>query len=46
VIVVNTTVEGQHNGPGIHHLVGKAGEVLPALVRAAWSGQSQGRHDA
>ena len=36
VIIVNTTADGQHSGPGIHHLVGKAGEVLPALVRAAW----------
>jgi NAD-dependent deacetylase len=32
VIVVNTTAEGQHSGPGIHHLVGKAGDVLPPLV--------------
>ena len=36
VIVVNTTAEGQRSGARIHHLVGKAGEVLPALVRAAW----------
>ena len=32
VIVVNTTAEGQRHGPGILHLVGKAGEVLPAIV--------------
>lgn len=38
VIVVNTTAEGQRSGARIHHLVGKAGEVLPDLV-----GQSGGR---
>jgi NAD-dependent deacetylase len=32
VIVVNTTTEGQRSGPRIHHIVGKAGEVLPAVV--------------
>jgi NAD-dependent deacetylase len=32
VIVVNTSAEGQHTGARIHHLVGKAGEVLPAVV--------------
>lgn len=32
VIVVNTTTEGQRHGPGILHLVGMAGEVLPAVV--------------
>ncbi|MEZ4588314.1 MAG: NAD-dependent deacylase [Gemmatimonadales bacterium] len=36
VVVINTTSEGQRRGPGIRHLVGPAGEVLPALVRAAW----------
>jgi NAD-dependent deacetylase len=36
VIVINTTADGQHSGLGIHHLVGKAGDVLPVLVRAAW----------
>jgi NAD-dependent deacetylase len=34
VLVVNTTDEGQHHGAGIHHLAGKAGEVLPALLEA------------
>jgi NAD-dependent deacetylase len=32
VIVVNTTAEGQRDGGRIHHLLGKAGEVLPALI--------------
>ena len=36
VIVVNTTDEGQHRGPGIHFALGPAGTVLPALVAAAW----------
>lgn len=36
VIVVNTSMEGQRTGPGIQRLVGPAGVVLPALVRAAW----------
>jgi NAD-dependent deacetylase len=36
VIVVNTTLEGQRSGPGIHHLEGKAGDLLPDLVAAAW----------
>ncbi len=34
--VVNTTMEGQRSGPGIHHLVGPAAEVLPELIEAAW----------
>lgn len=33
VIVVNTSTEGQRTGPSVHHLVGKAGEVLPGIVR-------------
>jgi NAD-dependent deacetylase len=36
VLVVNPSTEGQRTGPGIHHLVGRAGEVLPALLAAAW----------
>ena len=36
VAVVNTTMEGQLSGVGIHHLTGLAGEVLPWLVEAAW----------
>ncbi len=36
VVVVNPSMEGQRAGPGIHHLTGAAGSVLPALVAAAW----------
>jgi NAD-dependent deacetylase len=36
VVVVNTSDEGQRTGPTIHHLLGRAGDVLPALVAAAW----------
>jgi NAD-dependent deacetylase len=36
VAVINTSDEGQHSGPRVHHLLGKAGEVLPALLLAAW----------
>ena len=36
VIVVNTSMEGQHQGPAIHHLIGPAGVVLPALVKSTW----------
>ena len=36
VAVVNTTMEGQRSGAGIHHLVGPAAEVLPELIEAAW----------
>jgi len=36
VVVINTSAEGQRRGPGVRHLLGPAGEVLPALVRAAW----------
>jgi NAD-dependent deacetylase len=36
VVVVNTTPEGQDRGATIHHLIGPAGVVLPALVAAAW----------
>jgi NAD-dependent deacetylase len=38
VIVINPVMDGQRAGPGIHWLAGKAGEVLPALVDAAWPG--------
>ena len=34
VIVVNTSAEGQRRGPSVHHLVGKAGDVMPGIVRA------------
>ena len=36
VLIVNPSREGQRSGPGIHHLSGPAGTVLPALLRAAW----------
>jgi NAD-dependent deacetylase len=36
VLVINPTAEGQRSGPRIHHLLGKAGEVLPALLRTVW----------
>jgi len=36
VVVVNTTLDGQRTGSGIHHLIGPAGTVLPDLVRRAW----------
>ena len=36
VAVVNTTMEGQRSGVGIHHLTGPAGELLPRLVEAGW----------
>jgi NAD-dependent deacetylase len=38
VLVINTTAEGQRTGPRIHHLLGAAGDVLPALLAAAWPG--------
>ena len=36
VLVVNLTAEGQGDGPNVTYLTGRAGEVLPALVAAAW----------
>jgi len=36
VLIVNTTPEGQRCGPTVQVLVGRAGELLPALVAAAW----------
>ena len=36
VVVINTSMDGQRSGAGIHHLPGLAGEVLPRLVDAAW----------
>jgi NAD-dependent deacetylase len=36
VVVINTTGEGQRRGPNVHLILGKAGEILPRLVRAAW----------
>jgi len=37
VLVVNTTAEGQSGGPKVHNLLGKSGEILPALLREIWS---------
>jgi NAD-dependent deacetylase len=34
--VINTSMEGQRSGVGIHHLPGPAGQVLPELVGAIW----------
>jgi NAD-dependent deacetylase len=34
--VVNTSMEGQRWGIGIHHLTGPAGQLLPELLREAW----------
>jgi NAD-dependent deacetylase len=39
VAVINVTMDGQPAGPRIHHLVGRAGELLPALVESAWPGR-------
>jgi NAD-dependent deacetylase len=36
VIVINPAAAGQRTGPRIHQLMGCAGEVLPALLAAAW----------
>ena len=33
VIVVNTSLEGQRTGASVHLLAGRAGEILPGLVR-------------
>jgi NAD-dependent deacetylase len=39
--VINTSIEGQRSGVGIHHVTGPAGRLLPELVGAAWpEGQS------
>ncbi len=42
VAVVNTTMEGQRSGAGIHHLTGPAGVVLPELLQAAWPSAGRG----
>lgn len=36
VLIVNPMADGQRTGPSIHPLLGKAGVVLPALLREAW----------
>jgi NAD-dependent deacetylase len=36
VAVLNVSMDGQRRGPGIEHLVGPAGELLPGLVQATW----------
>jgi hypothetical protein len=38
VVVVNPDVGTMPSAPRLHLLVGRAGEVLPELVRAAWPG--------
>jgi NAD-dependent deacetylase len=40
--VINTSMEGQRSGAGIHHLPGPAGAVLPELVRDAWPVETAG----
>jgi NAD-dependent deacetylase len=36
VLVVNTSMEGQLQGPRIHHFEGPSGRILPELLREAW----------
>lgn len=36
VAVINVSLEGQRAGPGIFHVRGAAGTVMPALLAAAW----------
>jgi NAD-dependent deacetylase len=38
VAVVNTSMDGQRAGAGIHHLTGPAARVLQELVEGAWPG--------
>lgn len=40
VLVVNLSDEGQERGPRIHHLLGRAGDVLPRLMDAAWPAEA------
>jgi NAD-dependent deacetylase len=40
VAVVNTSMDGQRSGVGIHHLTGSAGQVLPELLQAAWPSEN------
>jgi NAD-dependent deacetylase len=42
VLVVNLTAEGQRTGPAIHHLLGRAGDLLPRLVDEAWPTAGRG----
>ena len=42
VIVINTTADGQRAGPSVHHLIGRAGEILPGIVRGFAPGNSSG----
>jgi NAD-dependent deacetylase len=44
--VINTSMEGQRQGHGIHHLTGPAGEVLPELLETAWPGSGGVGRDA
>jgi NAD-dependent deacetylase len=34
--VINTSMEGQCTGAGIHHVTGAAGQVLPKLLQEVW----------
>jgi NAD-dependent deacetylase len=36
VVVLNTSTEGQRQGPNIRFVLGRAGSSLPAMVGAAW----------
>jgi NAD-dependent deacetylase len=36
VLVINPTSEGQRSGDRIHHLEGRAGELLPHLLELVW----------
>jgi NAD-dependent deacetylase len=36
VAVINPDPVGQPTADGVYHLTGKAGELLPALLAAAW----------
>lgn len=42
VVVINPSAAGQRRGGNIHHLLGPAGTVLPALVAACWPGDAAG----
>ncbi len=35
VVIVNTTMDGQHQAPNVVHLTGKAGDILPELLQLA-----------
>ena len=41
VIIVNPDMEGQPTGHRVTYLVGKAGDILPELVRLAWGAEDR-----